>query len=192
MNHSLRIATCSIATLLLFVGAGCTPVSKKDTPPLANDSSMIQEETNTEAMIEEPSVMEQETMIKEDTATQPTDESMLMEKKDETSMKETSVGSYEAYAPEKISLAADGQVVLFFHAPWCPSCKKVDSDIIQNSSTIPAELTILKTDYDTSVELRKKYGVTYQHTFVHVDATGNMIKKWSGSNSLEDIIQQVK
>ncbi len=103
-----------------------------------------------------------------------------------------SVGTYEDYAPSKIALAQNQTVVLFFYAPWCPTCKAVDTDIRSELSAIPSGLHILKVDYDTQLELKKKYGVTYQHTFVQIDAQGNMIKKWSGGNTLESVIQKLQ
>jgi len=100
-------------------------------------------------------------------------------------------GSYEEYSPEKVASAGENKTILFFHAPWCPTCKSADKDISQNLNLIPDDVVILKTDYDNSSELKKKYGVTYQHTFVQVDAEGNQIKKWSGgglSSILDNII----
>lgn len=101
-------------------------------------------------------------------------------------------GSYEAYSPEKIAKAATGDVVIFFHASWCPSCRGLNSNIEENLVSIPEELTILKADYDTETELKKKYGVTTQHTLVQVDANGDMIKKWSGGSKLENIVLQLQ
>jgi hypothetical protein len=46
-------------------------------------------------------------------------------------------------------------------------------------------------DYDNSDELKKKYGVTYQHTLVQVDKDGNLIKKWSGSPTLTSLVKEV-
>ena len=107
----------------------------------------------------------------------------------ETMMK---VGSYEAYSPEKIARAETGDVVLFFHASWCPSCRGLNSDIEKNSALIPEGLSILKVDYDKETELKKKYGITYQHTLVQVDKDGNLIKKWSGSPKLDNILSEIK
>jgi len=102
-------------------------------------------------------------------------------------------GSYETYSPEKIPVkAASGKVVLFFHASWCPTCRAVDADIKAHLSAIPAGLTILDVDYDTYADLKVKYGVTIQHTFVEVDAQGAMIKKWSGSPTLEALVAEVQ
>jgi len=104
----------------------------------------------------------------------------------------TSAGSYEAYSPEKIAMAGAGDVVLFFHASWCPSCRVLNGDIEKNVGAIPAGVTILKTDYDKETELKKKYGVTTQHTLVQVDKDGNLIKKWSGGSKLENLLSQVQ
>lgn len=102
-------------------------------------------------------------------------------------------GSYIAYAPELIaSSALKGKVVLFFHASWCPTCRNLDKDIKAHLQDIPGDLTILDVDYDKSAELKKKYGVTYQHTFVEVDANGTLIKKWSGSPTLATLVAEVK
>ena len=103
-----------------------------------------------------------------------------------------SAGSYEAYSPEKIAMAETRDVVLFFHASWCPSCRALNGDIEKNVGAIPAGVTILKTDYDKETELKKKYGVTTQHTLVQVDKDGNLIKKWSGGSKLENLISQVQ
>jgi len=101
-------------------------------------------------------------------------------------------GSYEAYAPEKLALALDGKVILFFHASWCPTCRAADSDINKNLSEIPDGVHILKIDYDSNTALKQKYGVTYQHTFVQVDSSGNLIKKWTGSSTLAEIVANIK
>ena len=101
-------------------------------------------------------------------------------------------GSYQTYSLEKIALAESEKVVLFFHASWCPSCRAINTDIENNLNNIPAKLNILKVDYDKETELKKKYGVTYQHTFVQVDKDGNLIKKWSGGQTLSSIVSQVQ
>lgn len=129
-------------------------------------------------------------MAKEKMEQQAMDEKEVMIKKDETSMMK--VGSYEAYSTDKIARAETVDVILFFHASWCPSCRSLNSNIEENLKSIPEGVTILKTDYDKETELKKKYGVTYQHTLVQVDKDGNMIKKWSGSPSLDNLLTQVQ
>ncbi len=120
-----------------------------------------------------------------------------MMKKDDTSMMDKTdtmmkAGSYEAYSANKIARAETGDVVLFFHASWCPSCRGLNASIESNLKSIPLGVTILKTDYDKETELKKKYGVTYQHTLVQVDKDGNMIKKWSGGSSLDNLLSQIQ
>ena len=104
----------------------------------------------------------------------------------------TAVGSYEAYSAEKLARAEMGDVVLFFHASWCPSCRGLNSNIESNLGSIPEGVSILKTNYDEETALKKKYGVTYQHTLVQVDKDGNLIKKWSGSPSLERLLSEIQ
>ena len=101
-------------------------------------------------------------------------------------------GVYAPYDESKLTMAEMGDVVLFFKASWCPSCRAVDSDIVANAANIPQGLTILEVDYDTATALKQRYGVTTQHTFVQVDATGAMIQKWSGGSTLESIVGQVQ
>lgn len=110
----------------------------------------------------------------------------------DTSSQTSSVvkGSYQIYETSKLVLANQGQVVLFFNAKWCPDCQRASKNF--QSQPIPDGLTILSVDYDKYTDLKKKYGVTYQHTFVQVDASGNQIKKWSGSNTPADVEAQVQ
>jgi thiol-disulfide isomerase/thioredoxin len=103
-----------------------------------------------------------------------------------------SAGTFETYSADKLALAADGTVVLFFHAAWCPSCRGLENDLNASLSDIPANTHILKLDYDTETELKKKYGVVRQHTLVVVDANGNEVKKLTGlTNTLEQVVNQL-
>ena len=104
----------------------------------------------------------------------------------------TGPGSYEIYAPEKLMLAENGDVVLFFRASWCPTCRALDADIKANANNIPEGVHILDVDYDNSTALKQKYGVTYQHTLVQVDKDGNQIAKWMGSPTLASLILNIK
>jgi thioredoxin 1 len=97
-------------------------------------------------------------------------------------------GKYIQYSADSAKLAAaEGSSVIFFHAPWCPTCKAAESDINSNISKLESGLTILKTDYDTSTELKKQYGVTSQSTFVKIDKDGKLIKKGNGFTTVDAI-----
>jgi thiol-disulfide isomerase/thioredoxin len=85
---------------------------------------------------------------------------------------EQSAGAYVDYSTDVIAETA-GDKVLFFHAPWCPNCRELESDI--ETSGVPAGLTIIKVDYDSEVALRQKYGVTLQTTVVYVDDDGDKL-----------------
>lgn len=94
-------------------------------------------------------------------------------------------GSFTDYDASKLVNAEKGPVVLFFSASWCPTCKEANKNF--NASSAPDGLTLLKLDYDNSTDLKKKYGVTYQHTFVQVDKDGKLLKKWSGSTTYSQL-----
>lgn len=141
---------------------------------------------NEKAMMDEKDTMMKDAVIVPSEEKAMTDEGM---EKSETMMKK---GSYEAYASEKITRAETGDVVLFFHASWCPSCRGLNTDIEKNLEAIPSGVSILKVDYDKETELKKKYAVTYQHTLVQVDKNGNLIKKWSGTPSLSDLVSEIQ
>lgn len=135
-------------------------------------------------------MMEKDAMMME-----KTDES-TMEKKDDPMMTKEgammSKGSYENYSPEKLTLASTGDVLLFFHATWCPICRSMESEINADMSKIPDGVHILKVDYDTATALRQKYGVTVQHTFVQVDSSGNSLQKFSDAPNLSDVLSRIK
>ena len=101
-------------------------------------------------------------------------------------------GAYVEYSPAALATATkNGKAVLFFHAAWCPFCKAANEAFNSRLSKIPEGVTVLKTDYDTQKELKTKYGVTYQHTFVQVDASGNMVAKWNGGD-IDALLANIK
>lgn len=101
-------------------------------------------------------------------------------------------GSYVTLAdytanPEKYS---ENRKVHFFHASWCPNCQAIDKTLTQDDSNIPAGVTIIKTDFDKETDLRQKYGVTLQYTFVEVDKDGNELKQWSAP-TINDVYEEL-
>lgn len=136
--------------------------------PSSEDATMEKDATQ-----KEDAMMEKDTIVKSGDA--------MMDK-----------GSYESYAPEKLALAEKGKVLLYFHADWCPICRGLEAEIQANASAIPPGVHILKVDYDTATSLKQKYGVTYQHTFVQVDAKGAQLAKWGDATTLAQVVARVK
>lgn len=101
-------------------------------------------------------------------------------------------GTYEDYDPSKFVLAQDGKVVLFFMAKWSKTSKTLDASLSSKDAGIPNNLTILKVDYDKNYALRKKYEVPFENTFVQVDASGNIVNRWSGSEEPTEIYALAK
>lgn len=81
---------------------------------------------------------------------------------------------------ENIIAQTSGEKVLFFHAPWCSQCRSIEKGII--SDGVPDGLTIVKVDYDSNQDLRQKYGVTLQTTFVKIDDQGEFKDKYVAYN----------
>lgn len=150
---------------LAAIAVGVYAFMQKDTR--MSEGEMMQKE---EALMEKDAAKE-DAMMKEEGA--------MMEK-----------GSYEVYAADKLARAEKGDVVLFFRASWCPTCRALDADI--KASAVPAGVTILDVNYDTETALKQKYGVTTQHTLVQVDASGNLIQKWQGSPTLASLVAKVQ
>jgi len=96
----------------------------------------------------------------------------------DTSMKEEKMqafaATYTAYEADK----AQGQKhILFFHAPWCPSCAKWEAMLEEKMGALADNVVIYKTDYDTSDDLKADYQITQQSTAVFVNADGSVAKR---------------
>ncbi len=102
-------------------------------------------------------------------------------------------GRYADYSSASLDAAGYDTTIIFFHASWCPECRGFEKAIQANS--IPDGVQILKADYDSSQELRQKYGVTIQSTFVRIDATGAKLASWTGygkDKSIDAIIENTR
>jgi thiol-disulfide isomerase/thioredoxin len=84
-------------------------------------------------------------------------------------------GKYVPYSAATLA-EAQGTILLFFHASWCPQCREIERTI--NEDGVPNDVTVLKVDYDSNQALRQKYGVTLQTTFVKVDKEGNKLASY--------------
>lgn len=145
----------------------------------AKDDSVMQKEEGTESEA-------QELKEQKDAEDNPVDSSMM--KAD---------SRYKPYSKAVLDGAAKGRRVLFFYASWCPTCRPADADFSENDDEIPNDVTLIRVNYndpDTDAEekaLAKKYGVTYQHTYVQIDAAGKEITKWNGGK-LEELTANIK
>lgn len=90
-----------------------------------------------------------------------------------------------AYAADPARFHGAGDVVLFFNADWCPTCRQTVASL--DAEGVPAGLTVVSVDFDDSAPLRKQHGVTVQHTFVQVDQAGEQVAKFTGSLTGEQI-----
>lgn len=97
---------------------------------------------------------------------------------DEPVAEPTQEGRYTEYSESAVSAEGYDTTALFFHAAWCPECRAFESAIVDGG--VPDGVQILKVDYDSSTDLRQKYGVTLQSTFVSVNDNGDEVSTWVG------------
>lgn len=134
----------------------------------------IMEKDEAESVDGHDDAMEGEDAMEKDGDAMEKDESSSMEKKETF----VTLADYESAKSDY----TDNTKVYFFHASWCSICKGIESEIEADPSRIPSGTTLIKTDYDSELSLRQKYGVTTQYTFVQVDNSGNQIAKWSATS----------
>ena len=91
---------------------------------------------------------------------------------------ELAEGRYSDYDQSAVAASGYNETILFFHASWCPECRAFEQEILANP--IPDGVQVLKVDYDSSTDLRQRYGVTIQTTFVKVGDGGERISSWVG------------
>lgn len=193
MNKKVLV-TLGIAALLV-TGGGALAFTNSQNNKKEQEKVAMEKTAEDAAMMkkEEAAAMEKEKMAKE--ATMTPEEKMAMEKEDAMKKEEamSTSGSYVTLADYNANTAkyAESKKVYFFHASWCPICQGIDKEITADVSKIPTGVTLIKTDFDSSTDLRKKYGVTYQYTFVQVDENGNETAQWSAT-SLEKALAGIK
>jgi thiol-disulfide isomerase/thioredoxin len=177
-NYVFLIAGIAVIVLAggIIINSASSKTNSNSTSSSSIDLALKQKEDEVMAMKKK----DEELAMKKESAVSSNGEIM---KKDGEVMSQK--GVYTAYKPELLANAEKGNVVLFFHASWCPTCKAAEADIL--SKKITDGLSILKIDYDNSTELKQKYGVTSQSTFVKVDKDGRLLSKGSSFITLEDI-----
>lgn len=167
---------------LLFVGGGVIAYSNNQNNKKDHEKMAMENKATDEAMMkkDESAAMEKDKMAKEGDAMS----------KEGAMVKQGSYITLADYNKDP-SKYADSKKVYFFHASWCPICQGIDKEINADMSKIPAGVTLIKTDFDSSTDLRQKYGVTTQYTFVQVDNSGNETAQWSAT-SLDKAIAGIK
>lgn len=175
-----------IIALVVLIGLGAGGAL------LLNNSSMNNStDTNQTDTQQQPST---DTTTPESTASNNSDQNTEEAANENDNTESTEAGTYADYTAARLSAASGDQIVIFFHASWCPSCRQQDDNLVSDREDIPAGVTILKADYDSETNLKQKYGVTLQHTFVQVDSEGNQLKMWNSfyaDYSLQGILDQL-
>lgn len=113
-----------------------------------------------------------------------------------SSMKNESSPRYIEYSKSALESPSTNRRVLYFYANWCPICKPADQNFRTNQNLIPVDVRVIRVNYNDSntdqeeKDLAKKYGVTYQHTFVQIDQNGNEITKWNGGK-IDELLKNI-
>lgn len=82
--------------------------------------------------------------------------------------------------------------VLFFYAAWCPYCRAHDTKLQSWYGEQDLPVSTYKVDYDASLQLRARYGVLTQHTFVLIDGKGNKIASVEDYPSDEEVLTLIR
>lgn len=95
--------------------------------------------------------------------------------------------TYQPYSKAAFDQAkADGKVIfLEFHASWCATCRAQEPHIqaaFQTMAQDPkySDVVGFKVDYDTETDLKREYGITYQHSHVILGKDGSVKVKSIG------------
>lgn len=84
-------------------------------------------------------------------------------------------GQYTVYNSGVIGNGEES--VLFFHAAWCPACKANNQKLNDWYGSSDFSRSVYKIDFDTATDLRSKYRVTGQDTFILIDGAGNELRR---------------
>lgn len=90
-------------------------------------------------------------------------------------------GAIQTFDQQKFDAAvADGETVfLDFYATWCPTCR-VNEPIVNSAFDGSHDVVGFRVDYDNETELKKKYSVISQSTYL-VLKDGNEVDRYLGS-----------
>jgi pentapeptide MXKDX repeat protein len=192
----LRLAV-PVAAAVLALSACASSSSESSTSDsgemtasaMASDDAMESDAMESDAMASDEMTPHSDDAMSDDAMS---DDAMSDDAMSDDAAMVEQAGAYVDYADYEANKAMydGGTVVLFFNASWCPTCQETVSNLEADPAAIPAGLTVVSVDYDSADELKQKYGVTTQHTFVQVDASGTELKKWTGSADAEAIAKK--
>jgi thiol-disulfide isomerase/thioredoxin len=182
-----------VLVLFAFVlfAAGCEKMAQKN-DGIMTDESITKEETAMKQEAQGIAVGEPHPQASTEAGKPPKDSGVLVEDKSQIDgggrLMAIHDGEYKEYSEENFRGAVErgDKIVLFFYASWCPTCQAADKDFRENiGGSFPKSTTVLRVNYQSGGEMEKKYGVTYQHTFVQVDYDRNQITKWISGKTKE-------
>lgn len=111
------------------------------------------------------------------------------------------LSNYLDYSEEMLQESLDsGQIVLlYFTANWCPTCRAQEPinvslfKNLQDDSDIVAYKAHVLDDETTEEEeaLAKEYGVRLQHSFVLIDASGEVVFTHTGPLTEDDLMKEL-
>jgi thiol-disulfide isomerase/thioredoxin len=177
MNINLIL---KVILALTVVGGGVLVFQNLSNDKMIDDEKMMKDSSNVKIQKENGDDMEKKESEK-------VIDDVVMKKEDLNSNK----GRYIKLSELDMNNIS-GITILDFYAPWCPSCVVLKKDILSKLDEIPESVTLVEVDYDTEKDLAKKYGVKYQHILVQIDENANEITKWSGSLTLESLVNNIK
>lgn len=100
----------------------------------------------------------------------------MMEDQDDSMMEDKADGA-KVYTAYTSGVIGNGETsVLFFKASWCPKCIAHDRLLKQWYADQEFPVSVYAVDFDNSLDLRSRYGVVQQHTFVKIDGEGNALQ----------------
>ena len=179
-SRSFVLAAIVVISIAL---SGCSPSTEPDIDASSTSPTSNAEPAPAESMSIDDDQQEPTQPSDPDTS-EPTPETEA-----EASSEPPKTGSYITFAEfeEAPETYANSRTVLFFNADWCSTCQIARENFEKEAANLPSDLTIVIVDFDTATDMKKKYGVTIQHTFVQVDPEGTELAKWAGSVTVDEV-----
>lgn len=171
----------AVFTLSVFTFTACVAPSEND------ESHSNSTESEEEVVVDESTLMEEDE--EESSEENKEDESSEAEEETAEEVEEVSLDEDPEFVAYTASQFADLEgsqgFAVFFHADWCPTCIGLEKDLEANIGSFPRGAKILEANFDTELDLRKKYGVNVQSTVVIIDKNGNEVKTLAAPSAAE-------